>query len=515
MVAGRPYPVLGDLVGGGAGQGVDELDVARDHEPGQPRLAERDQLGRLQVGAGPAHDDQLDVIFPEIRRHADGGGLEHRGVQVDLALQVEGRDVLAPPPDRVLDPVEEVEPAVLVTPQPVAGVEPQVAEAAGRRVRVAVVPGGHHEGLLRAHHQLPRLAGTHLAVPLVDDRHVVALLVGPPTRPRTPLPEGAGRGDADLGAGVGLHRPHPEARPQRLVEDRLAHVEDLQRMVLVAQVGRRAQQDRDHREHAHGDPGVEASHVVPEPRGAEPLDDGDCATRQQRRHHPVPETGGVEQRERTVGRLAPPVHDVERVEGARQRQRVRDQRPLGGPRRAGGVHDRLQVREADVDLGRVRAGRQEAGQRHRRRAQEVQGHPGHAVGAHDDPDQAGDLVGHHRQPVRIAAVDDQRRDVGASQDLAEQPTPVVDIDRHGDGSEASQREDHVEEVRTVGEHDADVVAPADPGAGQPLGHPVGHRVHLTVAELAFPELEEGRSAMGLCSRPEDVAEDEALKRVCA
>ena len=46
-------------------------------------------------------------------------------------------DVLAAPPDRVLDAVDEVEVAVLVVAERVAGVEPAVAPGRGGRLRHA------------------------------------------------------------------------------------------------------------------------------------------------------------------------------------------------------------------------------------------------------------------------------------------------------------------------------------------------------------------------------------------
>lgn len=233
---------------------------------------------------------------------------------------------------------------------------------------------------------------------------------------------------------------------------------------------------------------------------------------EQRRHHAVPEPGGVEEWQRAVRRLAPPVEEVERVQRAGQRQGVRDHRALGGARGARGVHDRLEVAEADVDAGRLHAVGQQAGQRRGGLAERAEPDVGRAFRPYDEAAQIGQVPGHLRESVGVRRVDDQRRGVGGVQDVPEQFAAVADVDRHGDGPQPGQREDHVDEVGAVGEHHADVVAPVDARGGQPLGHAVGHRVDLAVGDLALAEFEEGLCPMGFGPLSEYVTEDEARQR---
>ena len=47
--------------------------------------------------------------------------------------------------------------------------QPEVAEQAQARLRVAVVLGGHDPGLAASHHELAHMADRHLAVLIVDD----------------------------------------------------------------------------------------------------------------------------------------------------------------------------------------------------------------------------------------------------------------------------------------------------------------------------------------------------------
>ena len=77
------------------------------------------------------HDEHHHLVLAGLRsagtaitaHSATAGMVEHR------LLDLVGADVLAAPADRVLEPVDEVVPAVGVAAQPVAGVEPEVAHA--------------------------------------------------------------------------------------------------------------------------------------------------------------------------------------------------------------------------------------------------------------------------------------------------------------------------------------------------------------------------------------------------
>jgi hypothetical protein len=81
-----------------------DLDEPRQHVPRYSRSQEPDQLLGLDARPVPEDDEDLDVVLAELRRNADGGGLGHGWMVVDDLLHLEGGDVLASPPDGVLEP---------------------------------------------------------------------------------------------------------------------------------------------------------------------------------------------------------------------------------------------------------------------------------------------------------------------------------------------------------------------------------------------------------------------------
>src|SRR5436190_18185395 len=134
---------LQDLAGGVAGQGVDEEHVLRHLEPGELTAAVLDELvgGHARV---PLHRHECNGYFtPPVVGTTDDGGFEHGIVLVEDALDLRSCDVLATGNDHVLEPIDDVQVAVVVAPADVAGVEPPAFERGGRRVRVAPVSLEH------------------------------------------------------------------------------------------------------------------------------------------------------------------------------------------------------------------------------------------------------------------------------------------------------------------------------------------------------------------------------------
>ena len=86
-------------------------------------------------------------------------------MQLDHLLDLEGGDVLASPPDRVGRPADEVDVPLGVSPDEVAGVEPEVAPGRERRLGLAVVAVGDERWLVGAHDELADLAARHLDGP--------------------------------------------------------------------------------------------------------------------------------------------------------------------------------------------------------------------------------------------------------------------------------------------------------------------------------------------------------------
>ena len=76
------------------------------------------------VCAGPQRDDHEDVVLAEIAGHADRRGLEHGRMTHHRLFDFDGRDVLAAPSQRVLDPVDVRQVVVGVQEAEIAGAEP-------------------------------------------------------------------------------------------------------------------------------------------------------------------------------------------------------------------------------------------------------------------------------------------------------------------------------------------------------------------------------------------------------
>ena len=125
-------------------------------------------------------DADLHLVFGQVAAHRDGGGLGHRRVLRDRLLHVDRRDVLAPPADVVLLPVDEAEVAVGVEPAEVAGVEPQVPEGRDGGFGVAVVALEHDVGPAGPADDLADLTGRHLPVLGVEQPHLEELVVDLP-----------------------------------------------------------------------------------------------------------------------------------------------------------------------------------------------------------------------------------------------------------------------------------------------------------------------------------------------
>ena len=88
---------------------------------------------------GLQDDEGVRRFAPAFVRHADDGGLLHRGMPQQHALDFDRRDVLAAADDHVLEPIADLDVAVGMDDGGVAAVEPAAAHRRGRRLRVVVV----------------------------------------------------------------------------------------------------------------------------------------------------------------------------------------------------------------------------------------------------------------------------------------------------------------------------------------------------------------------------------------
>ena len=96
------------------------------------------------VAAAGSQDDEGDRhLAPALVGTADDGGLDHRLVLVEHPLDLGAGDVLAAGDDHVLEPIDDVDVAVVVLHADVAGVEPAAGERRRRGLGIAPVALEH------------------------------------------------------------------------------------------------------------------------------------------------------------------------------------------------------------------------------------------------------------------------------------------------------------------------------------------------------------------------------------
>ncbi len=117
---------------------------------------------------------RLYLVLRIFGRDGDGGALHDGRVAVYLRFDLEGGDVLSPPPHSVLEPVHEVVVVVFVAVEAVAGVEPAVAPGFRRLLRHLPVADVHGPGFIRSYYQFAYLARGHFFIVFVDYSHLCA-----------------------------------------------------------------------------------------------------------------------------------------------------------------------------------------------------------------------------------------------------------------------------------------------------------------------------------------------------
>ncbi len=164
----------------------------------------------------------------------------------------------------------------------------------------------------------------------------------------------------------------------------------------------------------------------------------------------------MKQRKRTVDGLPRAVEEPERVDRARQRERVGDHHPLGRPRRPGRVHDRLEPVRLDAGARGGAASGEQAGQWDGGLAQAA----GERVPDRPDHNRAERLRLQPVEPIQQPLLDDEQRAVGALQDVQQHVAAQLGVDGYHHGPDPGQGEGRQNNVGTVVEHHRHVVADA-------------------------------------------------------
>src|SRR3546814_328267 len=122
--------LLADLLGRGLRQRGDEFDVARHHERGQLLIAPGDQRSRFDALTFTQHDEGHDLVLAGIllRTYPYDAAFRDGRVGTDTRLDLERRDILSSPTQRILHPIHEKIPAFRIPAHRIPSVEPQRSE---------------------------------------------------------------------------------------------------------------------------------------------------------------------------------------------------------------------------------------------------------------------------------------------------------------------------------------------------------------------------------------------------
>src|SRR6266849_6348465 len=117
-----------------------DLDEAWHGEIRHPIDAIVDDLALRQRAAFGQLNGDHHFILAKLGWHGIGCRDGNARMRVENVLYIEGRNVLAAPPDHILDPIDEMKPAILLSDHPVARVEPHVSGGRQSLVRHAEIP---------------------------------------------------------------------------------------------------------------------------------------------------------------------------------------------------------------------------------------------------------------------------------------------------------------------------------------------------------------------------------------
>src|SRR3546814_610698 len=155
--------LLADLLGRGLRQRGDEFDVARHHERGQLLIAPGDQRSRFDALTFTQHDEGHDLVLAGIllRTYPYDAAFRDGRVGTDTRLDLERRDILSSPTQRILHPIHEKIPAFRIPAHRIPSVEPQVSPRLDGLFRHAQILESDDPRHARTHQQLALFAIRH------------------------------------------------------------------------------------------------------------------------------------------------------------------------------------------------------------------------------------------------------------------------------------------------------------------------------------------------------------------
>src|SRR5207244_12048556 len=128
-----------DLPGGAFRQLGQHRDAPRALVAGHALLAPRDQVVRGDDGAGAQRDERRDLFAELAVRHADDGGLRHRGMRAERGLDLRGIDGIAAAQDQVLLAADDAHETLVRHAHEIARAKPAVDERRGGFLRLRAI----------------------------------------------------------------------------------------------------------------------------------------------------------------------------------------------------------------------------------------------------------------------------------------------------------------------------------------------------------------------------------------
>ena len=411
------------------------------------------QFHRVDRGAGVYRRDHgHHFVFGIFGWHADHCRFAHQGMGHDLAFHLERGNVFAAAADRVLDPVDEVEIAVLVAAKGIAGVKPAVAPGARGGFGVLVVPAVHRPRPIAADHHFTDRAHRHFAVVAIDQPHLHpgAHFAACARLDRIGLGHDRRGNLGHVEDGVDIDA-EPFAKRPRIAGQR-HHESQPHAVIAVLGPGRALHQERRHHPEQENRGGGGAAHEGPEPVGGEILHQRDRPAAGQHHERNAKATDvenrHVDKEPVISGHEMPTVGPGIGVE-----MQVRRQHALGRPGRARRVDDRLVVPRLD----RAFEGLQ------------VFGHADHLVPWQcAQRDRRGAFAHHHHgvdrgaidavQPVDQPGMGHQQPRIGIGQHVFQDRPAIGGVERHEHRAQIVDREKQHERIAPVGQPHRHVIA---------------------------------------------------------
>src|SRR4030042_1584429 len=119
----------------------------------------------------------------------------------------------------------------------------------------------------------------------------------------------------------------------------------------------------------------------------------------------------------------------------------------------------------------------------------------------------------HFQMIQILAVNDQDPGVRLIDNMPEKLTLIAGVDRDFHRSDFCQAEPDIDKIRTIGEHDADLIPLSDPQIQKGVGAAIGESVQFIIGDPFFLESQENLAGVPFYPVGEQITQDQRGAKV--